>query len=100
LFRFGFYSSHCIYRRRMRTYQYTAFTVVDRYDTLYAVHKSDAGVGVDFKLIWIWLLHNVLKRVRKRTARSRFVFGIKDGLLNVRRILLMAVRIPSLILIT
>jgi hypothetical protein len=32
-----------MYRRRMRTYQYTAFTVLDRYDTLYAVHKSDAG---------------------------------------------------------
>jgi hypothetical protein len=29
----------------MRTYQYTAFTVLDRYDTLYAVHKSDAGGG-------------------------------------------------------
>jgi hypothetical protein len=29
----------------MRTYQYTTFTVLDRYDTLYAVHKSDAGVG-------------------------------------------------------
>jgi hypothetical protein len=29
----------------MRTYQYTAFIFLDRYDTLYAVHKSDAGVG-------------------------------------------------------
>jgi hypothetical protein len=29
----------------MRTYQYNAFTVLDRYDTLYAVHKSGAGVG-------------------------------------------------------
>jgi hypothetical protein len=44
VFRFRFSSSHCIYRRRMRTYQYTAFTVLDRYDALYAVHKSDAGV--------------------------------------------------------
>jgi hypothetical protein len=44
-FRFRFYSSHCIYRRRMRIYQYTAFTVLDKYDTLYAIHKSDAGVG-------------------------------------------------------
>jgi hypothetical protein len=30
----------------MRTYQYTAFTVLDRYDILYAAHKSDAGVGL------------------------------------------------------
>jgi hypothetical protein len=29
----------------MRTYQYSAFTVLDIYDTLYAVHKNDAGVG-------------------------------------------------------
>jgi hypothetical protein len=42
---FSIFSSHCIYRRRMRTYQYTAFTVLDRYGTLYAVHKSDAAVG-------------------------------------------------------
>jgi hypothetical protein len=32
----------------MRTYQYTAFTVLDRYDMLYAGHKSD--VGVDFSI--------------------------------------------------
>jgi hypothetical protein len=29
----------------MRTYQHTAFTVLDRYDVLYGGHKSDAGVG-------------------------------------------------------
>jgi hypothetical protein len=29
----------------MRTYQHTAFTVLDRYDILYGRHKSDAGVG-------------------------------------------------------
>jgi hypothetical protein len=38
LFRFRIYTSHLIYRRRMRTYQYTAFTVLDRYDMLYAGH--------------------------------------------------------------
>jgi hypothetical protein len=32
----------------MLTYQHTVFTVLDRYDTLYAVNKSD--VGVDFKI--------------------------------------------------
>jgi hypothetical protein len=28
----------------MRTYQYTAFIVLDGYDILYGGHKSDAGV--------------------------------------------------------
>jgi hypothetical protein len=32
----------------MRTYQHTAFTVLDRYDILYGGHKSDTGVGIDF----------------------------------------------------
>jgi hypothetical protein len=50
LFRFRFYSSHCIYRRRMRTYMHTAFIVLDREDILYGGHKSDAGVGVDFPI--------------------------------------------------
>jgi hypothetical protein len=38
-------------------------------------------------VIWISLLHNVSKRVRNRNARFRFVFGIKFGLVKVRRIL-------------
>jgi hypothetical protein len=29
----------------MRPYQHTAFTVLDRYDILFAGYKSDAGVG-------------------------------------------------------
>jgi hypothetical protein len=29
----------------MRTYQHTAFTVLDKHDILYGGHKSDAGVG-------------------------------------------------------
>jgi hypothetical protein len=45
LFRFRVYSSHCIYRRHICTYQQTAFTVLERYDILYAGHKSDASVG-------------------------------------------------------
>jgi hypothetical protein len=32
-----------LHRRRMRTYQYAAFTVPDRYDILYGGQKSDAG---------------------------------------------------------
>jgi len=34
-----------IHRRRRRTYQHTAFTVLDRYGILYAGHKSEASVG-------------------------------------------------------
>jgi hypothetical protein len=33
-----------MYRRRMRTYQYTAFADIDMYDIFYGGHKSDAGV--------------------------------------------------------
>jgi hypothetical protein len=29
----------------MRTYQHTAFTVLDRYDILYGGQEGDAGVG-------------------------------------------------------
>jgi hypothetical protein len=43
---YRFYSSHGIYRRRMRSYQDTALAVLDRYDTLHGGHKSDAGVGL------------------------------------------------------
>jgi hypothetical protein len=32
----------------MRTYQHTAFTVLDIYDILYGGHENDAGIGVDF----------------------------------------------------
>jgi hypothetical protein len=45
---FSIFSSRFVYCRRMRTYQHTAFTVLDRYEVLIAEHKSDAGVGVDF----------------------------------------------------
>jgi len=33
-----------MHRKRMRTYQHTAFAVLDRYDIFYGGHKSDAGV--------------------------------------------------------
>jgi len=44
-FSFGFYSSHCVCHRRMRTCQHIAITVLDRYDILFAGNKSEAGVG-------------------------------------------------------
>jgi hypothetical protein len=37
---------HAAYkRRRMRNYQHTASTVLDRLDILYGGHKSDVAVG-------------------------------------------------------
>jgi hypothetical protein len=73
VFRFTFYFSRCIFRRRMRTSQHNAFAALNRYDILYGGHKSDAGVGSGRRrrfLMWISLLHNVVKRVRNRTADS------------------------------
>jgi hypothetical protein len=37
--------------------------------------KASASI---FRLMWISLFHNVVKRVRKRTARFRCVFGSTD----------------------
>jgi hypothetical protein len=42
----------------MLTYQHTTFALLDEYDILYGGHKSDAGV--DFRLMWISLLHSVV----------------------------------------
>jgi hypothetical protein len=36
------------------------------------------GVGVEFRLIWTSLLHNVMKRVLNRTARFRRVSSSTD----------------------
>jgi hypothetical protein len=43
-----------------------------------ATPASVQGVCVHFQIIWISLLHNVVKRVRNRTARFRCVFGSTD----------------------
>jgi len=55
----------------MRTYQLTAFVVLDRYVILSGGHNSDAGVDRFF--------HNAVKHIRNRTARFRCVFGNTDG---------------------
>jgi hypothetical protein len=62
----------------MRTYQHTAFTLLDRYDLLYGGHKNDAGVG-SYGFIWISLLQKSVKRVRNGTAPFRCVFGSTDA---------------------
>jgi len=62
----------------MRTYQYTAFAVLDRYDILYGGHKSDAGVGSGRRLRFS-LVHNVVKCILNRTARFCCVFGSTDS---------------------
>jgi len=53
MFRFRFYSSNCIHRRRARTYQHTAFAVLYMvYFRAYtkATPASVQGVGVDFSI--------------------------------------------------
>jgi hypothetical protein len=69
--------------RRMGTSQHIAFTVLDGYDVLNIGEKpTPASVQVSaliFRLLWISLLHDVVKRVRNRTERFRCVFGIADG---------------------
>jgi hypothetical protein len=39
----------------MRTYQHTAFIVLDRYDILRGGHKSDAGVGSERRRRFLYL---------------------------------------------
>jgi hypothetical protein len=54
-------------------------------DTIYftadtkATPASVQGVGVDFEIDTYFASPQRLKRVRKRTARFRFVFGSTDG---------------------
>jgi hypothetical protein len=72
LFRFRFYSSHCIYHRSILTYRNTAFTAL--IDICFTAEKkatppSIQGVGVDIKFICIPFLHNVTKRVRNGAAQ-------------------------------
>jgi len=44
-------------------------------DMIYCTADTKATPASIFRLIWISLLHNVLKRVRNRTAQFRCVFG-------------------------
>jgi hypothetical protein len=73
---FGFYSSHCIYRRRIRSYQHTAFAVLDTYDTLYGTHKTDARVGSGCRrrfLDWYGFRFST-------TLRNMFVIELRDSI--------------------
>jgi hypothetical protein len=45
--------------------------------------KPTPASASTFILIWISLLHNVVKRVRNRTSRFRCVFSTTDGPLKV-----------------
>jgi hypothetical protein len=44
-----------------------------------ATPASVHGVGVNFRLICISLLHNIVNRVHHRTAHFRCVFGSTDS---------------------
>jgi hypothetical protein len=56
-------------------------------DMTYFTEDTKATPASIFRFIWISFLHNVVKRVRNRTACFRCVFGNKDGPLKFRRIL-------------
>jgi hypothetical protein len=58
----------------MRTCQHIVITLLERCDKMFVGHKSDAASASIFRLIWLSLLHNVVKRVRNKTARFRCVF--------------------------
>jgi hypothetical protein len=68
----------------MRTYQNATFAVLDGYYMFYGGQKNRrrrrfrASASI-FRLIWISLLHNVVKRLRNRIARFRCVFSSTDG---------------------
>jgi len=71
----------------MHTYQHTAFTVLDKCDILYVGHKSNDGIGLGRRrrLIWISLLHNVVKRVLNRIVHS-VVISVVQTLTEFERI--------------
>jgi hypothetical protein len=61
----------------MRTYQCTAFTVLDKYDTLYVVHKSDASVGSGRRRRFLdWYLFYL-----SITLWNVFVIDLRDSVL-------------------
>jgi hypothetical protein len=45
----------------------------------YCTADTKATPASMFGLVWILLLHMVVKRVRKRNGRFRLVFGSEDG---------------------
>jgi hypothetical protein len=67
----------------MRTYQHTAFKVLDKYDIIYEVTKATPvlvhGVGVDFYIFMDFASAQRLKQVGNRNARLPCVFGSTDG---------------------
>jgi hypothetical protein len=47
-------------------------------DMMYCTPEKKPTPASAFRMIWISLLHIVVKRVRNRTARFRCVFGSRD----------------------
>jgi len=48
-------------------------------DVMYCTTDTKATPASIFRLIWISLLHNVVKCIRNRIARFHCVFGSTDG---------------------
>jgi hypothetical protein len=80
----------CIHRRRMRTYQNTAFAVHDRYDMFYGGHKSDAGVGPGrrrrFLDLYGFRFSTTLWNVFVIQLRDSFVFSVVQTVMEFERI--------------
>jgi hypothetical protein len=60
-------------------YRYFILPSLPIIDMTYCTADTKATPASNFRLIWIPLLHNVVKRVRNRTARFRSVFCSADG---------------------
>jgi hypothetical protein len=60
----------------MRTYQHTAFIVLDRYDILNGGHKSNAGVGLGCRRFLDWYGFRI-----STTLWNVFVIELRDSIL-------------------
>jgi hypothetical protein len=74
----------------MRTYQHTAFAVLERYDTFYGGHQSDAGVGSGrrrrFLDLYGFRFFMTLGYVFITELRDSVVFSVVQTVLEFERI--------------
>jgi hypothetical protein len=71
----------------MRTYQYTTFTVLDRYDILYGGYRSDSGVGSGRRRQFldsnVFRFSTTLRNVIVIELRDSFVFSVRQTFLSM-----------------
>jgi len=84
LFRFPFHSSHCTHSKGKRTYQYTAFAVLE--DMIYCLADTKVtpasvqGVGFDFRL------STTLWNVFLTELRDSVVFSVVQTVIEFQRV--------------